>query len=207
MDNNMTILLILLSYLTGAFPSAFIVGKSFFSIDIREHGSGNAGATNTFRVLGKAAGTIVLIIDVFKGWLVVNFVYLFPSIYINPELIFEYQLLFGVFAVVGHLFPVYTRFRGGKGIATLLGILIGLHSFSAFVSCIVFITVLLAFRYVSLASIFSAIAFPFIIYFFSESSDVSLIIFSIFVPLLALSTHHKNIRRLLRGQERKIKFK
>ena len=203
----MTILLILLSYLTGAFPSAFIVGKSFFSIDIRQHGSGNAGATNTFRVLGKVAGTIVLIIDVFKGWLVVNFVYLFPSFNINPELLFEYQLLFGVFAVIGHLFPVYTRFRGGKGIVTLLGLLIGLHSISALVSCMVFIIVLLAFRYVSLASIFSAIAFPIIIYFFTESSDVSLIIFSIFVPLLALSTHHKNIRRLLRGQERKIKFK
>ena len=116
----MTILLILLSYLTGAFPSAFIVGKSFFSIDIRQHGSGNAGATNTFRVLGKVAGIIVLIIDVFKGWLVVNFVYLFSSININPELLFEYQLLFGVFAVIGHLFPVYTRFRGGKGIALSL---------------------------------------------------------------------------------------
>ena len=201
------IFLIILSYLTGAFPSAVLIGKIFFKTDVREFGSGNAGATNTFRVLGKKAGIPVLILDIFKGWLAVNYIFFISSLSNNLDLVFEQQLVFGIAAVIGHLFPIYTGFRGGKGIATLLGLLVGIQPTAALLSSLVFIIVFFISRYVSLSSIFAAIAFPIIIYFLSDSTDVSLIIFSIFVPLLALITHQKNIERLLKGEEVKVKFK
>jgi glycerol-3-phosphate acyltransferase PlsY len=206
-DQEYIYFLIILAYLTGAFPSAVLIGKIFFKTDVREFGSGNAGATNTFRVLGKKAGIPVLILDIFKGWLVVKYVFLINTPSQNIDLEFEYQLVFGIAAVIGHLFPIYTGFRGGKGIATLLGILIGIQPYAALLSFIVFLFVFIFSRYISLASIISSITFPIIIYFLSDSSDVSLIIFSIFVPLLALITHQKNIERLLRGEEIKVKFK
>tara|TARA_B110000438_G_scaffold73962_1_gene74078 strand:- start:3220 stop:3846 length:627 start_codon:yes stop_codon:yes gene_type:complete len=206
-DQEYIYFLIILAYLTGAFPSAVLIGKIFFKTDVREFGSGNAGATNTFRVLGKKAGIPVLILDIFKGWLVVKYVFLINPPSQNIDLEFEYQLVFGIAAVIGHLFPIYTGFRGGKGIATLLGILIGIQPYAALLSFIVFLFVFIFSRYISLASIISSITFPIIIYFLSDSSDVSLIIFSIFVPLLALITHQKNIERLLRGEEIKVKFK
>ena len=201
------IFLIILSYLTGAFPSAVLIGKIFFKTDVREFGSGNAGATNTFRVLGKKAGIPVLILDIFKGWLAVNYIFFISSLSNNLDLVFEQQLVFGISAVIGHLFPIYTGFRGGKGIATLLGLLVGIQPTAALLSSLVFIIIFFISRYVSLSSIFAAIAFPIIIYFLSDSTDVSLIIFSIFVPLLALITHQKNIERLLKGEEVKVKFK
>ena len=201
------IFLIILSYLTGAFPSAVLIGKIFFKTDVREFGSGNAGATNTFRVLGKKAGIPVLILDIFKGWLAVNYIFFISSLSNNLDLVFEQQLVFGIAAVIGHLFPIYTGFRGGKGIATLLGLLVGIQPTAALLSSLVFIIIFFISRYVSLSSIFAAIAFPIIIYFLSDSTDVSLIIFSIFVPLLAIITHQKNIERLLKGEEVKVKFK
>ena len=123
------------------------------------------------------------------------------------DLFFQYQLVFGIAAVIGHIFPIYTGFRGGKGIATLLGLLLAIHSYAALFSCIVFILVLLVSRYVFLASIFSSLAFPIFIYFFPGTTSVSLIIFSIFVPTLTLITHQKNIERLLKGEEVRVKFK
>ena len=201
------IFLIILSYLTGAFPSAVLIGKIFFKTDVREFGSGNAGATNTFRVLGRKAGIPVLILDVFKGWLAVNYIFFISSLSNNLDIVFEQQLVFGIAAVIGHLFPIYTGFRGGKGIATLLGLLLGIQPIAALLSSVVFIIVFFISRYVSLSSIFASIAFPIIIYFLSDSTDVSLIIFSIFVPLIALITHQKNIERLLKGEEVKVKFK
>ena len=105
------IILLILSYLTGAFPSAVWYGRTFYNVDVREYGSGNAGATNTFRVLGKNAGIPVLFMDVFKGWLSVNYIFLINSSNVfSPELLFENQLAFGIAAVIGHLFPVYTGF-------------------------------------------------------------------------------------------------
>ena len=202
------ILFILLSYLTGAFPSAVWVGKRFYKIDVREFGSGNAGATNTFRVLGKKAGIPVLLMDIFKGWLAVNYLSFLSEVPITLENQFEIQLTFGIAAVIGHLFPVYTGFRGGKGIATLLGLLIGLNPIAAIVSIIVFVFVFLISKYVSLASILASVAFPVVIFFILDEVDVdsSLELFSVFVPILTLITHQKNIERLLRGEEKKIRF-
>ena len=205
------ILFLLLAYLTGAFPSAVWVGKTFYKKDVREYGRGNAGATNTFRVLGKNAGVPVLIMDILKGWLAVNYVFFLSTHYILvevPALLFETQLAFGIAAVIGHLFPVYTGFRGGKGIATLLGLLIGLSPIAALVSIIMFVIVFIISKYVSLGSIIASIAFPLVVFFILNEKDVnsSLEIFSFFVPILTLITHQKNIERLVRGEENKVKF-
>jgi glycerol-3-phosphate acyltransferase PlsY len=118
------ILLLLLAYLIGAIPFSVIAGKVLKGIDVREYGSGNAGATNTFRVLGKKAGIPVLLLDVFKGFLAVDLVW-FTSYVPSTEIYINLQLAFGIAAVLGHVFPVYAGFRGGKGVATLLGFMIG----------------------------------------------------------------------------------
>jgi len=201
-----TLLFVLLAYLTGAFPSAVWVGKTFYKIDVREFGSGNAGATNTFRVLGKKAGIPVLIMDIFKGWICVNYISFLTNIPHSAEAIFEIQLAFGIAAVIGHLFPIYTGFRGGKGIATLLGLLIGLHAVAAIYSILVFVIVFLISKYVSLGSIIASVAFPILVILILGSTNVSLNLFAIFVPILSLITHQKNIERLLRGEETKVKF-
>ena len=201
-----TLLFVLLAYLTGAFPSAVWVGKTFYKIDVREFGSGNAGATNTFRVLGKKAGIPVLIMDIFKGWLSVNYISFLTNIPESAEAVFEIKLAFGIAAVIGHLFPIYTGFRGGKGIATLLGLLIGLHAVAALYSILVFVIVFITSKYVSLGSIIAAIAFPILVILILGSTNVSLNLFAFFVPILSLITHQKNIERLLRGEETKVKF-
>ena len=201
-----TLLFILLAYLTGAFPSAVWVGKTFYKIDVREFGSGNAGATNTFRVLGKKAGIPVLIMDIFKGWICVNYISFLTNIPQTVEAVFEIQLAFGIAAVIGHLFPVYTGFRGGKGIATLLGLLIGLHFVAALYSIFVFVIVLITSKYVSLSSLIASIAFPIFVVLILGSTNLSLNLFAFFVPILSLITHQKNIERLLRGVETKVKF-
>ena len=201
-----TLLFVLLAYLTGAFPSAVWVGKTFYKIDVREFGSGNAGATNTFRVLGKKAGVPVLIMDIFKGWLSVNYISFLTNIPQSAEAVFEIQLAFGIAAVIGHLFPIYTGFRGGKGIATLLGLLIGLHAVAALYSILVFVIVFVTSKYVSLGSILASIAFPILVILILGSTNVSLNLFAFFVPILSLITHQKNIERLLRGEETKVKF-
>lgn len=207
------ILFLILAYLTGSFPSAVWVGKTFFNKDVREYGSGNAGATNTFRVLGKGAGIPVLMMDVFKGWISVNYIYFItngfnPFIETATSSQFEIQVALGIAAVIGHLFPIYSGFRGGKGIATLLGLLIGLNPIAATSSIIVFVIIFLISKYVSLGSIVSSLAFPFVVFIILDEKDVnsSLELFSIFVPILTLITHQKNIERLLRGEENKVRF-
>ena len=200
------ILFILLAYLTGAFPSAVWVGKTFYKIDVREFGSGNAGATNTFRVLGKKAGIPVLLMDIFKGWLAVNYLSFLSDVPLGIERQFEIQLVFGIAAVIGHLFPVYTGFRGGKGIATMMGLLIGLHPLAAICCFGIFVVVFVLSRYVSLGSIIASISFPVIVILVLGSTNSSLNLFAVFVPILSLITHQKNIERLVRGEETKIKF-
>ena len=203
------IIFILLSYLTGSLPSAVWIGRFFFNIDVREHGSGNAGATNTFRVLGFKAGFPVLILDIMKGWVSVNYAIFFSDSNFIPERFFEIQLVFGLSAVFGHLFPVYTGFRGGKGIATILGLLLAVHHVAALISLGFFIFILFISKYVSLSSISASFIFPIVIILLQQTSNEvneSLVLFSIFVPILSLITHQKNIERLLRNEETKIKF-
>lgn len=192
-----------LAYLLGSIPSAVWIGKRFYGVDVREYGSGNAGATNTFRVLGKRAGIPVLILDCLKGWLAVNIPYL--SEY-NPhsEQFVNFQLALGVAAIFGHIFPLFAGFRGGKGIATLLGIVIALHYQASLVSIVVFLIVFMTFRYVSLGSMVAAIMFPISIILIFKTTISSLVIFSLVIAALVLITHQKNIERLLKREESRV---
>ncbi len=201
------ILFLLIAYLIGSFPSAVWLGRTFYNTDVREYGSGNAGTTNTFRILGVKAGIPVLIMDVLKGWIAVNLVSLISENQLfSDERAFEIKLVFGIAAVIGHLFPVYTGFRGGKGIATLLGLMLGIYWQAALCSSLVFVLSFLISKYVSLSSIIASVSFPIIVIFVLplQNANSSLILFSVFVPILSLITHQKNIERLLRREENKI---
>lgn len=202
------VLLAVLAYLLGSIPSAVWVGQAFYGIDIRDYGSGNAGATNTFRVLGKRAGVGVLFMDVIKGFTAACLVNYLPDIspvlhktrYINLE------LLFGLSAVVGHLFPVFAGFKGGKGIATLFGMLIAIHYLSALACLAIFILMLFATRFVSLSSISAAIMFPISLIWIFKRHEPLFIAFGIAAAVMVILTHRKNINRLLSGNENKARL-
>ena len=203
MDTLYYALLILAAYLIGSIPSSIWLGKIFFQLDIREHGSGNAGAANTFRVLGWKAGITVLLFDVFKGWISVRLghcAHLFPE---YSEALMTQELLLGTAAALGHIFPVYARFKGGKGVATFLGVALALAIWPTIVSIGVYIIVVLAFNYVSLGSFVAGIMFPVSVIFFFKTKYPyhSLEIFSILIALLLIYTHRSNIKRIIRGEE------
>ena len=187
----------------GSVPTSVLIGKKFYGIDIREYGSGNAGATNTFRILGKKAGIPVLIIDILKGFSATSLVYFIPTLIPNTEQYVNTQLAYGIAAILGHLFPVFAGFRGGKGIATLLGMVLAVHPPAAGFCILIFVVILLLTKYVSLGSILGSVAFPFLIVFVYHTTIRSLIIFGIAIAILVILTHQKNIERLLRGEESK----
>src|SRR6201989_2493693 len=197
-------LLIVVAYLLGSIPTSVWISKYFFDIDIRDYGSGNAGATNTYRVLGPTWGTLVMIVDMLKGILAVKLALLLPG-YIETETRFiNLQIGLGLAAVVGHILPIWAEFRGGKGIATLFGMVLGIQPIVA-VCCVgVFLLVLYLTRFVSLSSILASIAFPvFILVIFNEPEHLYRI-FAIAVALMVILTHQKNINRLLNGTESKV---
>jgi glycerol-3-phosphate acyltransferase PlsY len=198
-----TIISLLLAYLLGSIPTAVWVGRIFYGVDVREYGSGNAGATNTFRVLGKKAGIPVLLIDAMKGFAAVNLVHLFAEEPISDAAFVNYQLALGIAAVIGHIFPLFAGFRGGKGIATLLGLMLAIHTEGALIALCVFVLVFAITKFVSLGSMTAALSFPFIIVLVFHTTIPSLIIFSMFVAILVLVTHQKNIERLFRREENK----
>jgi acyl phosphate:glycerol-3-phosphate acyltransferase len=201
------ILALILAYLLGSIPTAVWIGKAFYGIDVREFGSGNAGATNTFRVLGKKAGIPVLLIDMLKGWLAVSMAWLAADAPVNTQPFVNLEIVLGVTAVIGHIFPVFAGFRGGKGIATLFGVVLAVHPGACLMASGVFMLVFLAFNYVSLGSITAGVSFPlFIITVFGGEVVPSMVIFSVMVAILILITHQKNIERLLRRQESKIRL-
>lgn len=197
------ILSLILAYLFGSIPTAVWIGKAFYGIDVREYGSGNAGATNTFRVLGKKAGIPVLIFDCLKGFAAVKLALLFTEEPISNAAFVNYQLALGISAVIGHIFPIFAGFRGGKGIATLLGLMLAIHFEGAVISLIVFLIVFMVTRFVSLGSMTAALSFPFIIVLLFQTTVPSLIAFSMFIAILVLITHQKNIERLVRREESK----
>lgn len=200
------ILYIVLAYTLGSIPTSVWVGKWFYNVDVRNFGSGNAGATNTFRVLGAKAGIPVFIVDVFKGWLAVRLPYTLSFYTPGTDAFVNFQLLLGLAAFLGHLFPLFARFKGGKGVATLLGVVLCLHLYAGLTSLAVFTLVLVLFRYVSLGSILAGITFPLSLIFIFSASTYSLIVFSMLVAVLLLITHQKNIGRLIRNEERKVNF-
>mgnify|MGYP003803122813 FL=1 len=197
----------MVSYLIGSFSSAVWIGKWFFGIDVREHGSKNAGATNTFRVLGYKAGIPVFILDVLKSFISVNFIIFIPEIITYSEIYYGIKILFGICAVTGHIFPIYTRFKGGKGVASMLGLVIALQPTAAGITFAVFIFVFLITRIVSLSSISAAIAFPIIIYLLEKNDSLTLTIFSLIATVIIIFTHKLNIKRLIAGEEKKISFR
>lgn len=197
------VILIILAYLIGSIPSSVWISKSVFGIDIRDYGSGNAGATNTFRVMGSKWGTIVMISDMLKGLLAVKLVYLIPYYVVNDFARTNFQIGLGLVAVLGHIFPIWAEFRGGKGVATLLGLVLGISPISA-LSCIgVFMLVLYMTRFVSLSSILAGLAFPVFILLVFNVQNETYRVFAITVALLIILTHQKNITRLLQGSESK----
>ena len=198
------LLLILLAYLIGSIPTSVWVSQHFFDIDIREYGSGNAGATNTYRVLGPKWGTIVMVADMLKGIFAVKLALLLPE-YADSEINLQnLQTGLGLAAVIGHIFPIWADFRGGKGIATLFGLVLGISPWTA-LSCVgIFILVLYLTRFVSLSSILASIAFPFFILVIFNVDNPAYRVFAIAVALMVLLTHQKNITRLLSGNESKV---
>lgn len=197
-------LLIILAYLIGSIPTAILISKHFFGIDIREYGSGNMGATNAFRVLGPKYGTIIMVLDILKGMAAVGLFWLLPY-YINNELErTNFMMGLGLAAVMGHIFPIFAQFKGGKGVATLLGMLIAVQPVVA-VCCVgVFVLVLYLTRYVSLSSILGAIMLPVCVLWIWNEDELSYRIFALLVAALVIITHQKNIGRLLKGNENRV---
>lgn len=201
------LILILTSYILGSIPSAVWVGKVFHNIDIREHGSHNAGATNTFRVLGNKWGWLVLIIDVGKGFVAATIpLFLNPFfIGIKDELLIL-QLVASFCVIMGHVFPLFAQFRGGKGVATTLGIILAINLETALICVGLFLIVFLFTRFVSLGAIVAAVFFPVISFFVMKEDARIMIVFSILISLIVIFSHRKNINRLLRGEENKMNF-
>ena len=203
-----SLLAFLVAYLLGSIPTALWVGRRFFGLaDIREHGSGNAGATNTFRVLGPKAGTAVLLVDALKGFVAAYFLpqWLVAQGAIAPEHELYYKLACGVLAIVGHIYPVFAQFRGGKGVATVLGMMLGVAPATVGVCLLVFIAMLLLFRYVSLASMTAGVAFALLQLLPLFQPAQSFMVYVGFVlAVLLIYTHRANIGRLRAGTEGRV---
>lgn len=197
---------IFLAYMLGSIPTAVWIGTIFHGVDVREHGSGNAGATNVIRVLGPKAGLPVLLFDVFKAWLAVYLANFFAPDYYSENQIINFKIACGALAVVGHVFPLFANFKGGKGVATLVGVILAMYPIAFPVILVWFILVLISTGYVSVASITSSLLLPILVIVIFREKDVSLIILSILVSVFVPLTHRKNIHRLLRGQESKFRL-
>lgn len=200
----MIIVMLLLSYLIGAFPSGFVIGKLFFKKDIRQFGSGNTGATNSFRVLGRPAGFLVTFLDIFKGFITVFFPLWLPVHADDPiSTFFTNGLIVGLCAILGHVYPVYLKFQGGKAVATSAGVVLGVNPILLLILAIIFFVVLKIFKYVSLASIVAAIC---CVIGSLIIQDYILLVVSFLVSIILIIRHRSNIARIFRGEEPKIKW-
>ncbi len=199
--------LISMAYLIGSVPTALWVSRIFFGIDIREHGSGNMGATNTFRVLGTWYGIFVLVIDMGKGIAAVQlYRCLHTDDWWSHEIMF-WQLVFGLVAIAGHIFPVFAGFRGGKGVATLFGVVLAIQPWTALISVLAFLIVVLLTRYISAGSLAGVIVFAACVFFVFRETDLYIRWFAGLSALLVIFLHRKNLLRLWKGTENKISFK
>ncbi len=203
---SVAITLILIAYLLGSIPSAVMIGKRYYGVDIREHGSKNAGSTNVLRVLGRRAALPVFALDFLKGFAAVSLVGLIDYI---PEVsgawLINFRIIAVFAAVLGHIFPIFAGFKGGKGVATLCGAITGIYPPIMLYCFGVWIVMLLFFHYVSLASMVAGLCFPiFTILSPTAQSSIPFIVFSCVVALLLIWTHRKNIGRLRRGEESRL---
>jgi acyl phosphate:glycerol-3-phosphate acyltransferase len=204
MNVAVTIIAFLLAYLLGSIPSAVWFGKLIHGIDVREHGSGNAGTANTIRVLGWKTGIPVLLIDLAKGWtasMLPVFLHLAEP---QSALLTNIQIFTGLTAILGHIFPVFAGFRGGKGVATVFGVLLAIQPVLTLCCLGVFLTVFIITGIVSVSSMSAGIAFPILLFLFFDTPSLIFKVFSIVVAIALLITHRKNIRRLMKGEETRL---
>jgi len=197
-------LVIVLAYLLGSIPAAVSIGKVFHKIDVRQHGSGNAGAANVIRVLGWKTGIPVLLIDLAKGWTSAMLPQFFNIADPGSALFTNVQILTGVTAIIGHIFPVFAGFRGGKGVATVFGVLLAIQPFLTVCCLGVFLAMMLITGIVSVSSMSAGLAFPVLLFLLFDTPSLLFKIFAIFVAIALLITHRKNIGRLLRGEESRL---
>jgi glycerol-3-phosphate acyltransferase PlsY len=195
----------MVGYLLGSIPTAVWIGKVYYNVDVRQHGSKNAGATNTFRVLGKKPGTIVLIIDILKGIIASIFPIIFDQfILLDYSFLIALRLISSIFSMIGHVLPIFAQFKGGKGVATSLGVLIGLQPLAALICFSIFLMIFIFSKYVSLGAILSAFLYPFIVYFVDPKVIFLEMIFTVILSGAVIFTHRKNIIRLIKGEENKM---
>lgn len=198
--------LAVLAYLLGSIPNAVWYGRMYFDLDVREHGSKNAGATNTLRVLGNKAGIIVLFLDLLKGYIATMLAVFVPGTEADPNLMFQLKMLLGVTAVMGHVYPVFAQFRGGKGIATLLGLAIALDYRIALLAVCLFVLMVWITRYISVGSMVSSVFAALLsLYFYPDNIFANL--FFTAIAAMVLFTHRTNIKRLIAGNENKFSFR
>ena len=202
---NLTVILVL-SYLAGSFPTSIIVGKITRGIDIREHGSGNAGGTNSFRVLGWKAGLFVSLVDIAKGTfatLVISRIRFGTAPFENPSIV---MILAGICAILGHTYTIFAGFKGGKGVATGAGMLIALFPYALLTCLVIFLLILFTTGFVSVSSITAAVSLPIMLFMFDRflnmNVDPVLMIVSIIIPFFIIFTHRVNIKRLISGEEK-----
>ena len=198
------VIAVIAAYLLGSIPTAVWMGRAFHGIDVREHGSGNAGTTNTIRVLGWKTGIPVLVIDMAKGWLAAMLPVFLKIAPPGSAQMTNLQIMTGLIAILGHIFPLYAGFRGGKGVATVAGAMLAIHPFLTLACFGVFLIVLLLTGIVSVSSISMGIAFPVFLFTLFDTPSLLFKIFSVFVAVALLITHRNNIKRLLKGEEKKL---
>jgi glycerol-3-phosphate acyltransferase PlsY len=205
MDYLLVFFSAIIGYLFGSIPTAVWIGRIYYNLDVREHGSKNAGATNTFRVLGKKPGIIGLLIDVLKGIIASIFPILFMDLHeMSYAFLISLRLVSSIFSMIGHVLPVFAGFKGGKGVATSLGVLIGLQPFAALLCFSVFLIVFVSFKFVSFGAIMSAVTYPFIVYSVDPNVLFHEMIFTVILSSAVVFTHRKNILRLIKGEESKM---
>ena len=201
-----TVLLILIAYVLGSIPNALWVGKTFKNIDVREHGSKNTGSTNAARVLGAKLGIFTLILDILKGALPT-----YLGIVLGANLLTRITgidkldiIVIGMAAILGHTFSLFLKFKGGKAVATTLGVFLVLVPYAILILLVVFFVIFGLTKYVSLASIVSAVALPITVYL--TTRHIPLTILVIIIGLLVKKRHKENIKRLINGTESKLSF-
>ena len=202
-DSMNEMMLVVLAYLLGSIPTSIWVSKAVFGIDIRQYGSGNPGATNTFRVLGSKWGAFVMISDISKGVIATSLYILIPFYLQNELARTNFMIVLGMAAVIGHIFPIWADFKGGKGVATILGMALAIQPIVAFICIIVFLITLFTTRFVSLSSMLASVVFMVLILFIFNEKETSYRVFAIIVAFMVVVTHQKNIGRLLNGKENK----
>lgn len=201
------LILMIIAYLLGSFSPAIWISRRFFKIDIRKYGSCNAGATNVLRVLGYKCALLVFSIDALKAVLAVSVVYIFPVYRIFPDEAITLQIALGLICVLGHVFPIYYNFKGGKGVATLFGMLLGIQPWIALSVLGIFIITLLITKYVSVSSMMAGLSYPILVFVFYGFKPFVFVMFATVIFFFVVFTHQKNIKRLLRGEESKFVIK